>query len=77
MSDSVIRVDALEDRLSDEEFQGMLRLLRRFADTEMDQFALWQLRKGEDEPVYVSVSLKPVGAAESSFIRFEIPAENR
>ena len=70
----MISVDAHnEDRLSAEEFHSMLRLLRRFADTEMDQFALWRLDSGEAEPVYVSVCLKPVGAAESSFIRFETP----
>lgn len=63
------------DRLSAEEFRGMLRLLRRFADTEMDQFALWRLDSGRDEPVYVSVALKPIGAAESSFIRFEASDE--
>jgi hypothetical protein len=70
----VINVDAHEGgRLSAEEFQSMLCLLRRFADTEMDQFALWRLATDEDEPVYVSVGLKPVGAAESSFVRFEVP----
>ena len=78
VSVNVISVDAhKEDRLSAEEFQSMLCLLRRFADTEMDQFALWRLGSGEDEPVYVSVGLKPVGAAESSFARFETPDVGR
>ncbi|WP_143220211.1 hypothetical protein [Actinomadura sp. CNU-125] len=74
----MISVDWHEgDRLSAEEFQSMLRLLRRFADTEMDQFALWRLDSGRAEPVYVSVGLKPVGAAESSFTRFEPPDVGR
>ncbi|MFG2006659.1 hypothetical protein ACGFNU_46685 [Spirillospora sp. NPDC048911] len=53
--------------LSDEEFQTMLGLLRRFADCEMDQFALWRFRSRVRGTVFVSVGLEPVGASAAAF----------
>ena len=50
--------ESLDERLSDEEFTQLARLLRRYSATDLDQFDHWKF----DLPncsVYVDLSLKP------------------
>jgi hypothetical protein len=62
-----------DGNLSDEEFQTMLGLLRRFADHEMDQFALWRFNNAEwGTTVFVSVGLQPVGASAEAYTEVTI-----
>lgn len=47
-----------ENKMTDAEYLEMLRLLRRYASTELDQFDLWKFDT-EFGTVYVDVSRKP------------------
>jgi hypothetical protein len=58
--------------LSDEEFHTMIRLLQRFADHEMYQFALWRLNSAAWGTVFVSVGLIPVGASAEAYTKLNV-----
>ena len=45
-------------KLSDEEFASMVRLLKRYAETEMDQWELWKFSSSRSK-IYISVSMYP------------------
>jgi len=49
---------SLDQELSDEEFVLMVRLLRRYTATEMDQFEHWKF-DGRFSTIYVDVSMYP------------------
>ena len=51
--------------LSDEEFILMLRLLHRYASTEMDQFDLWRFDTSSSR-VFVEISWRPAPGADAS-----------
>lgn len=57
----------MPERLTEEEFQEMRNLIKRFAETELDQWAAWrtETRFGT---VYISISRKPEhGATDAAY----------
>ena len=51
-------------KLTDDEYATLFRLLKRYSETEMDQFDLWKF-KSEYGEVFISVSRKAFGSPES------------
>lgn len=64
-------------RLSDEEFLYLLQLLRRYAETDLDQWDNWRLDT-EHGRVFVLIMLRPPpGVPEDAFGEMRIPAAER
>jgi hypothetical protein len=66
-------MNAVTTRLTDEEFWLLLTMLRRYADTEMDQWDCWQLdsRYGK---VYVRITRQlPEGESAQAFRTVQVP----
>jgi hypothetical protein len=56
--------------MSKDEFDHMRALIKRFAETEMDQFALWRTEAAHG-PVYISITRLPEpGASDDAFDPF-------
>lgn len=47
-----------EDKMSKEEFVQMLKLMKRYAETEMDQFELWKFDI-DFAKIFVTISMVP------------------
>ena len=48
----------VNEKLSDEEFAAMVRFLKRYVETEMDQWELWKFDSSRST-IYVNVSMYP------------------
>ena len=51
-------------KLSEKEFTEMLRLIERYAATEMDQWELWKFDT-EIGKLYLNISLEPIGSEDA------------
>ncbi|MFD8914311.1 hypothetical protein [Streptomyces sp. NPDC059575] len=63
-----MRNERHDERLSDDELELFLQYLHRFANHDLDLFALMQVGDPED-PVYVSLSRKPETGVDPSAYR--------
>ncbi len=56
-------LDASSNQLDDDEFRTLVRLLHRFCETELDQWALWRLTTKYDE-VFIRIRRSPAPGEE-------------
>ena len=52
-----------EQRLSEEEFAGLLKALKRHAETDLDQWAEWKIESARG-PIFITVSVAPLTSEE-------------
>jgi hypothetical protein len=66
-------MDPVTTRLTDEEFFLLLTMLRRYADTDMDQWDCWQLDSRHGK-VYVQITRQlPEGESAQAFRTVQVP----
>jgi hypothetical protein len=51
----------IEEQLTKDEFVLLAKLLKRYAETQMDQWELWSFDT-ETSKIYVTISMKPSGS---------------
>jgi hypothetical protein len=57
----------MTDRMTEEEFDQMRALIKRFAESELDQFALWRTTT-KFGPVYISIKrIADPGASDDAY----------
>ena len=60
----------MTDRLTEEEFDEMRALIKRFAESELDQWALWRTTT-KFGPIYISIKHIPdPGASDDAYEPF-------